>query len=77
MYPDSDFISNIDFPPGMTRNNTKPLRKRGGEGGVRQGLRKNETQTPLPSIILANVRALKGLKMDEQRANATLLIKCV
>ena len=26
---------------------------------------------PLPSMILANVRSLKGLKLDELRGNAT------
>ena len=55
----------------MTRNNAKPLRKRGRKGGVRQRLRKMKHKPPLPSMILANVRCLKGLKMDELRANAT------
>ena len=71
VHHDSDYLSNIDFPPGMTRNNTKPLRKRGRKGGVRQRLRKMKHKPPLPSMILANVRCLKGLKMDELRANAT------
>ena len=68
VHHDSDlFLSNIDFPPGVTRNNTKPLRKRGRKGGVRQRLRKMKYKPPLPSMI----RSLKGLKMDELRANAT------
>ena len=40
---DSDFISNFDFPPGLTRNVTKPLRKRGRKDGVRQGYEKFNT----------------------------------
>ena len=35
VHHDSDYLSNIDFPPGMTRNNNKPLRKRGRKGGVK------------------------------------------
>ena len=70
---DSDFISNIDFRPGLTRNYTKPLHKRGRKGGVRQRLRKMENMPPLPLMILANVRTLKGLNMDELRANATFV----
>ena len=55
------------------RVTTRPVRKRGRKGGVRQRLRRMKYKPPLPSIILANVRSLKGLKMDELRANATHL----
>ena len=37
VHHDPDFRF-VDFPPGLTRNNTKPLRKRGRKGGVRQKL---------------------------------------
>ena len=64
VHHDSDYLSNIDFPPGMKRNNTKPLRKRGRKGGVRQRLRKMKHKPSLPSMILANVRCLKGLQRN-------------
>ena len=44
---------------------------RGERGGVRQRLRRMKCKPPLPSMILVNVRSLKGLKMDELRRNVT------
>ena len=44
VHNDSDILSNIDFPPGMTKNNTKPLVK---EGWCATKTTKNETQAPL------------------------------
>ena len=38
---------------------------------MRQKLRKMKHKPPLRSMILANVRSPKSLKMDELRANAT------
>ena len=67
VHHDSDFISNIDFPPGLTRNYTKPLRKRGRKGGVRQRLLNMKHKPPLPSMIFINV----SLKMSELCANTT------
>ncbi|KAJ8333842.1 hypothetical protein SKAU_G00411610 [Synaphobranchus kaupii] len=60
------FLDNI--PPELRR----PVahRKRGRRGGIRNRLRRRDTRTPLPSIILSNLRSLNN-KVDEIRAYAS------
>ena len=51
-----------------THTGTRPQRKRGRRGGVRERLRRRNNRPPLPSIILSNVRSLTP-KLDELRVN--------
>ncbi len=54
---------------GKSSDHVHPKRKRSRRGGVRQRLRRRGNKTPLPSMILSNVRSLYS-KIDELRLNA-------
>ncbi len=56
-----------DHLPAATRvphTGTRLRRKRGRRGGVRERLRRRSSKSPLPSVILSNVRSLAP-KIDE------------
>ena len=68
---------NIDFPaeiiPTAKTGKVRKKRKRGKKGGLKQKLRNMENgRLPLPSVIMSNVRSLRG-KMDELQANVSYM----
>lgn len=69
-------ISNLDWIAYRNRQEARRKRRRGKRSGVHARLKARATRPPLPSVLLANVRALLN-KTDEIRTSISIQRECV
>ena len=54
----------IDMPPNLDQDTSLKRRKRGKRGGLRRKVRDRNSRTPLPTLVLSNLRSLRKQLTD-------------